>query len=111
MSQPVNSFSGTIVCFVNRSGTAQELYNKLNDKVKDLVVEIGNNRLEIALPNSTNIGVDNYRPLFKELDGLEVYQVAMLDDRYHMFFKRDLVNGLLARADEQNRNLAAKTFK
>lgn len=108
MIEQVHSFSGTVVCLVNRSGTAKELYDKLNEKVKDLVVEVGTISLKLALPNSANIGVDNYRPLFKELDGLAVYQVAMLNDCYHMWFRRD---GGLSRADEQNRDLASRTFR
>lgn len=108
MTENVNSFSGSVVCLVNRSGSGQELYNKLNEKVKDLVVEIGAINLKLALPNSANIGVDNYRPLFKELDGLEAYQVAFLNDRYYMWFRRD---GGLSRADEQNRDLASRTFR
>lgn len=84
----MNFVKGAIIHLINRSGNARDLANSLDARCKENVVDFGNRKIDLMVPESLDIN-EIVASQFVERNGYEVDEMVIVDHKLYIFYKQD----------------------
>lgn len=79
---------GGIIYLINRSGTAKDLANSLDQRCKDSVIDLGVRKIELMVPENLGIN-EEVANRFIECNGYEVDELVSVDHKLYIFYRQN----------------------